>query len=304
MTATLQQLLDQASHPDNPADIRRLARNHALDLVDVQTQHPDANDCGNQIPAGIPHRESSTYQFGPLPDEPDTRSAYYDQLERVLARLLDAQRSAMPYGEPMTEQGDIRLIRLVDLCTVYTRWCGGKDSAPPDRPDRIEKMHQCLARIQHQIAGRPDSELPPVAKNRPDFNLCWLVQGESQGVAWALPQTIFRQFPERTARDWVRYLALPGYTCEADYQRKVGLVAVEYTLSAQKLHKPTVVEAGHNSYFFPGYQREPHGTTAPPASDGQAPWSRADAASGLAEYVHTNQRIAAVRPQLRYLGDF
>jgi hypothetical protein len=81
-------------------------------------------------------------------------------------------------------------------------------------------------------------------------------------------------------------------------------VAAEYTWDAQKLHKPTVVEEGRNSYFFPGYQREPHGTTAPLTSDGQAPWSRADAASGLAEYVHTNQQLAAVRPQLRYLGDF
>ncbi len=109
MSVNLQQLLDQASHPDNPAHIRRLARNHALDLVDVQTQHPDTKTCGNQIPAGIPHWESRTYALGPLPDEPDKQPAYYDQLERVLAGLLGAQRSATPYGEPMTEQGDILL---------------------------------------------------------------------------------------------------------------------------------------------------------------------------------------------------
>ncbi|MEL6710327.1 MAG: hypothetical protein AAFP10_03890 [Pseudomonadota bacterium] len=297
MATNLQHLLDQACHPDHPAEIRRLARNHALDLTDIQATHPDAATCGNQIPTNTPLWESADYAFGPVPSDVDEQIIYYDRLERVLTRLLDAQRGASPYGVMSDLSETIRLARFIDLHTLYTCWSGGKGVAS------LKHMRTSLERLQHQLENKPESV---IAQHRPDFNLIWLARHEPQTVVWVLQHDEFRQHEgDYTARDWVRHLALPGYASEADYQRKAGLVAVEYELDAQQLHKPTVVEAGNSPVFFPGYQHETCGRTAPLSSDGQAPWSRADSrVPGLAEYVHTNRTIAAVQPHLRYLGDF
>ncbi len=295
MVAHLKHLLDQASQPDHPSDIRRLARNHALDLTDVRSTHPDAATCGNQIQTDILTWESAADVVGPVPDSADQQIVYYDRLERVLTRLLDAQRGEAPYGQISTLQGSIRLIRIIDLRTLYTCWMGGRQTAS------LQHMQASLARLQHQTENRPQRVMQ---EHRPDFNLIWLARHEPQAVVWVLLHDVFSQHPDYTARDWVRYLALPGYARAADYQHKAGLVTVEYVLDAQQLHKPTVVEAANSPDFFPGYQHEDHGRTAPLSADGQAPWIRADSVPGLAEYVHTNLTVDAVRPRLHYLGDF
>lgn len=107
--AHLQQLLDQACQPEHPSDIRRLARNHALDLADVRSTHPDAATCGNQIPTSVPLLDATDYAVGPVPDNLDKQIIYYDRLERVLTRLLDPQRNAPSCGVTSGLQGTIRL---------------------------------------------------------------------------------------------------------------------------------------------------------------------------------------------------
>jgi hypothetical protein len=185
----------------------------------------------------------------------------------------------------------------MDLQAVYTCWYGGH--LPATKQQMLAGLNKLQQRMEEYIT------LPPaIAQHRPNLNELRLARGEPHDVVWTTQATTAPEQQAYQARDWVRHLALPNYTTEQDYQQKVGLVAVDYSLDAQKLYKPTVIEAHKNTYYFPGYQDEKQGCTAPFDTNQQAPWSRTDKKVGLPEYIHTNQTLMDTLPQLRYIGDF
>lgn len=298
MQTTLQTLIDQASQPDMPRTIRLLARNQALDMVDIRSTHPNVAQCGGQIASGMLPIISTDYTL-PAPSDTaskDEREAYHDRLQTALVKLMQPLRDKGYQGEQSTRTGKIQLTRFIDLHTVYSCWCGYTQPATAEQ--KYERFVQWDRQIKSRIS--PKRQLPRLSA----VPLLYLARDEWRAVVWATEGVTMPEISDYTAREWVHRLALPGYENEQDYQQKAGLVAVEYALEAQQLYKPTVVEAGTNAYYFPGYRHEPHGRTASFDQHNQAPWRRAESDLGLIEYIHTNMTLDTVQPRLRYLGSF
>ena len=295
MQTTIQTLIEQASQPDIPLRIRLMARNQAIDMDDIRSDHPDAAQCGGQIASGALPRASIYYsvQTPPNTANQDEQTDYHNRLEITLLDLMQPLLKRGLQGKRPTRIGTIQLTRFIDLHTVYSCWCGYKQTAT--RAQKYERF----TKWQHQIQARlsPRQPIPKLA----DIPILYMARNEPGAVVWTTETTTTLDY---TAREWVRRLALPGYETEQDYQTKAGLVAVEYTLTARKLHKPTVVEAQKHVHYFPGYQDEPHGRTAPLNQQGQVPWSRSKTEPGLIEYIHTNMTLEQAQARLRYVGHF
>ena len=293
MQTTIQTLIKQASQPDIPLKIRLLARNQAIDMEDIRSDHPDAAQCGGQIASGALASTYNSVQAPPNTANQDEQTDYHNRLETTLLDLMQPLLKQGLQGKRPIQAGTIQLTRFIDLNTVYKCWCGYKETATR------EQKYERFTKWQHQIQARlsPRQPIPKLA----EIPIIYMARNEPGAVVWTTETTAIQRY---TAREWVRRLALPGYESEQDYQTKTGLVAVEYTLTARTLHKPTVVEAQKHVHYLPGYQDESHGRTAPLDQQGKIPWSRSETEQGLIEYIHTNMTLEKAQARLRYVGNF
>ncbi|MBF0439089.1 MAG: hypothetical protein HQL93_08200 [Magnetococcales bacterium] len=89
---------------------------------------------------------------------------------------------------------------------------------------------------------------------------------------------------DEKVRNVVERLALPGFATPEERRRKIGLVAINFTLSAEELYKPTVLDALDSGFFLPGPTKGCAGMTYPLVSG----LDRADinmAGQGVKEYI-------------------
>ena len=219
-------------------------------------------------------------------------------IERSLGRAFRQVNDLASRPPARAEDALIRLVRYTSLRDIHQYWLGGVALATPEQVmAQVQQLLDHPQRLQSNQSWSGAADLLNVTLS--GGILCWASPVAADDV---LPHE--RHGSPLTATQLVRQLALPGYGDVEARRRHMGLVAIVYELPAKFLFTPNILDAGGTYFFYPGFKNAQTGTTAPLDSNFRPPWQRDPNDPGLEEYVHAQQRVLDVQPEIKIVGMF